>query len=104
MKMQRLIIKLRFLKIVKYISLFQIFILQMISKRKLTSLVNGEKKTLQLTMLFNFFNLGYTEEQKLSISVLVSLEILRYHLNLQPSIVLDTQALTEAIQRLKNNL
>ena len=63
-----------------------------------------KRRLLQLTMHLIFFNLGYTEEQKtFNISVSfpgnsqVSFESPTFYR-------LDTQALTEAIQRLKNNL
>ena len=55
-------------------------------QKKVDILVNGEKRLLQL-IISSFFNLGYTKEKKLSISMLVSLEIHKYHLNLLPSIV-----------------
>ena len=56
-------------------------------QKKVDILVNGEKKTFTTDNTFSFFNLGYTKEKKLSIFMLVSLEIHKYHLNLLPSTV-----------------
>ena len=70
-------------------------------QKKVDILVNGEKKTFTTDNAFNFFNLGYTEEEKtFNISV-------RFPGNSQVSFEtptfyrLDTQALTEAIQKIK---
>ena len=70
-------------------------------QKKIDILVNGEKKTYTTDNTFNFFNLGYTEEQKtFNISVSfpgnsqVSFETPTFYR-------LDTQALTEAIQKIK---
>ncbi len=70
-------------------------------QKKVDILVNGEKKTFTTDNAFNFFNLGYTEEQKtFNISVSfpgnsqVSFESPTFYR-------LDTQALTEAIQKIK---
>ena len=70
-------------------------------QKKVDILVNGEKKTFTNDNAFNFFNLGYTEEQKtFNISVSfpgnsqVSFESPTFYR-------LDTQALTEAIQKIK---
>ena len=64
-------------------------------------IVNGEKKSFTTDNTFNFFNLGYTEEQKtFNISVSfpgnsqVSFESPAFYR-------LDTQALTEAIQKIE---
>ena len=56
-------------------------------QKKVDILVNGEKRLFTTDNIFSFFNLGYTKRKKLSISMLVSLEIHKYHLNLLPSIV-----------------
>ncbi len=70
-------------------------------QKKVDIFVNGEKKTFTTDNAFNFFNLGYTEEQKtFNISVSfpgnsqVSFESPTFYR-------LDTQALTEAIQKIK---
>ena len=70
-------------------------------QKKVDIIVNGEKKTFTTDNAFNFFNLGYTEEQKtFNISVSfpgnsqVSFESPTFYR-------LDTQALTEAIQKIK---
>ena len=70
-------------------------------QKKIDILINSEKKTFTTDNAFNFFNLGYTEEQKtFNISVSfpgnsqVSFETPTFYR-------LDTQALTEAIQKIK---
>ena len=70
-------------------------------QKKVDILVNGEKKTFTTDNAFNFFNLGYTKEQKtFNISVSfpgnsqVSFENPTFYR-------LDTQSLTEAIQKIK---
>ena len=70
-------------------------------QKKVDVIVNGEKKTFTTDNAFNFFNLGYTEErQTFNISVSfpgnsqVSFESPTFYR-------LDTQALTEAIQKIK---
>ena len=70
-------------------------------QKKVDILVNGEKKTFTTDNAFNFFNLGYTKEQKtfnISISFpgnsQVSFESPTFYR-------LDTQSLTEAIQKIK---
>ena len=70
-------------------------------QKKVDIIVNGEKKTFTTDNAFNFFNLGYTEKQQtFNISVSfpgnsqVSFESPTFYR-------LDTQALTEAIQKIK---
>ena len=70
-------------------------------QKKIDILINSEKKTFTTDNAFNFFNLGYTEKQKtFNISVSfpgnsqVSFETPTFYR-------LDTQALTEAIQKIK---
>ncbi len=70
-------------------------------QKKVDILVNGEKKTFTTDNVFSFFNLGYTKEKKTS-NINVS-----FPGNSQVSFEsptfyrLDTQTLTEAIQKIK---
>ena len=70
-------------------------------QKKVDILVNGEKKTFTTDNVFSFFNLGYTKEKK-TFNIHVS-----FHGNSQVSFEsptfyrLDTQTLTEAIQKIK---
>ena len=73
-------------------------------QKKVDILVNGEKKTFTTDNAFSFFNLGYTKEKKTFNINVSSLEIHKYHLNLLPSIRLDTKTFTEAIQKIKEHL
>ncbi|EFN98078.1 conserved hypothetical protein [Streptococcus mitis SK564] len=70
-------------------------------QKKVDILVNGEKKTFTTDNVFSFFNLGYTKEKKtfnIHVSFLgnsqVSFESPTFYR-------LDTQTLTEAIQKIK---
>ncbi|TAA68128.1 copper ABC transporter permease [Streptococcus sp. LQJ-218] len=70
-------------------------------QKKVDILVNGEKKTFTTDNVFSFFNLGYTKEKK-TFNITVS-----FPGNSQVSFEsptfyrLDTQTLTEAIQKIK---
>ena len=70
-------------------------------QKKVDILVNGEKKTFTIDNVFSFFNLGYTKEKK-TFNINVS-----FPGNSQVSFEsptfyrLDTQTLTEAIQKIK---
>ena len=70
-------------------------------QKKIDILVNGEKKTFTTDNIFSFFNLGYTKEKK-TFNIHVS-----FPGNSQVSFEsptfyrLDTQTLTEAIQKIK---
>ena len=70
-------------------------------QKKVDILVNGEKKTFTTDNVFSFFNLGYTKEKK-TFNIYVS-----FPGNSQVSFEsptfyrLDTQTLTEAIQKIK---
>ena len=70
-------------------------------QKKVDILVNGEKKTFTTDNAFNFFNLGYTEEQK-TFNISVSFpENSQVSFESPTFYRLDTQAFTEAIQKIK---
>lgn len=70
-------------------------------QKKVDILVNGEKKTFTIDNTFNFFNLGYTEEQK-TFNISVSFpENSQVSFESPTFYRLDTQDLTEAIQKIK---
>ena len=70
-------------------------------QKKVDILVNGEKKTFTTDNVFSFFNLGYTKEKK-TFNIHVSfLENSQVSFESPTFYRLDTQTLTEAIQKIK---
>lgn len=70
-------------------------------QKKVDILVNGEKKTFTTDNVFSFFNLGYTKEKK-TFNINVSFpENLQVSFESPTFYRLDTQTLTEAIQKIK---
>ena len=70
-------------------------------QKKVDILVNGEKKTFTTDNVFSFFNLGYTKEKK-TFNVNVSFpENSQVSFESPTFYRLDTQTLTEAIQKIK---
>ena len=70
-------------------------------QKKVDILVNGEKKTFTTDNVFSFFNLGYTKEKK-TFNINVSFPG-NSQVSFEPPTFyrLDTQTLTEAIQKIK---
>ena len=70
-------------------------------QKKVDILVNGEKKTFTTDNVFSFFNLGYTKEKK-TFNIHVSFPG-NSQVSFEPPTFyrLDTQTLTEAIQKIK---
>ena len=70
-------------------------------QKKIDILVNGEKKTFTTDNVFSFFNLGYTKEKK-TFNIHVSFPG-NSQVSFEPPTFyrLDTQTLTEAIQKIK---
>ncbi len=70
-------------------------------QKKIGILVNGEKKTFTTDNVFSFFNLGYTKEKK-TFNIHVSFPG-NSQVSFEPPTFyrLDTQTLTEAIQKIK---
>lgn len=70
-------------------------------QKKVDILVNGEKKTFTTDNVFSFFNLGYTKEKK-TFNINVSFpENSQVSFESPTFYRLDTQTLTEAIQKIK---
>lgn len=70
-------------------------------QKKVDILVNGEKKTFTTDNVFSFFNLGYTKEKK-TFNIHVSFpENSQVSFESPTFYRLDTQTLTEAIQKIK---
>ncbi|TKD54038.1 YfhO family protein [Streptococcus mitis] len=70
-------------------------------QKKVDILVNGEKKTFTTDNTFSFFNLGYTKEKK-TFNITVSFpENSQVSFESPTFYRLDTQTLTEAIQKIK---